>query len=66
MKVSILSYTTNDGIEHVLQPPVVIEEKNISLATKPRTNKVEFIKTDKTSYIDTGITLERKLNKNEN
>lgn len=66
MKVRILSYTTSDGIKHVLQPPIVIDEKNISLATKTRTNKVEFIKTDKTSYIDTGITLERKLNKNEN
>ena len=66
MKVRILSYTTSDGIKHVLQPPIVIEENTSTSVPKTRTNKIEFIKTDKTSYIDTGITLERKLNKNEN
>ena len=66
MKVSILSYTTSDGIEHVLQPPIIIEENTTVSVPKIKANRVEFIKTDKASYIDTGITLERKLNKNEN
>ena len=66
MRVSILSYTTSDGIKHVLQPPIVIEENIAVSVPKTKANHVEFIKTDKASYIDTGVTLERKLNKNEN
>ena len=66
MKVRILSYTTSDGIKHVLQPPIVIDENTAASVPKIKSNRIEFIKTDKTSYIDTGITLEKKLNKNEN
>ena len=44
---------------------LLYENINISVP-KIKANRVEFIKTDKTSYIDTRIALKRKLNKNEN
>lgn len=54
MKVRIMSYTTRDGVEHPLDPPVVIEEHCVYVRAAGN-HQVEYVGSCGTQYIDTGI-----------